>query len=112
MVSNAEAEEYETAYRSASLAAEVPAHHAGVLALDEGVVVGAPGARLGELADVQLVQQRGDAVVDVLGAGASLRDALSAWKPSTRNGNMASSASEQRNHEPLGDARQAPTCSY
>ncbi len=44
------------------------AHDTAVLALDHGVVVGAPGPRLGELLDVQLGEQRRDAVVDELGA--------------------------------------------
>lgn len=39
-----------------------------VLGFDEGLVAGASGAGLGELADVELVEQPGDAVVDVLGA--------------------------------------------
>ena len=53
------------------------AHHVGVLALVEGVVVGVPGPRLREPAAVQLVQQRGDA--------------LSTWKPSTSNGSSSAS---------------------
>ena len=44
------------------------AHDGGVFALDEGVVVGLAGAGLGELADMQLVEQRRDPLVDVLGA--------------------------------------------
>ena len=47
---------------------EVFAHDGGVFALDEGVVVGLAGAGLGELADMQLVEQRRDPLVDVLGA--------------------------------------------
>ena len=47
--------------------AEPAAHDVGVLALDEGVVVGVPGAGLGELG-VQLGEQAGDLAVDVLGA--------------------------------------------
>ena len=48
--------------------AEGLAHYGGVFALGPGVVVGAPGSRLGERADVELVQQCGDLVVDVFGA--------------------------------------------
>jgi len=48
--------------------AEVLAHDAAVLALDQGIVVGLARARLGELADLQLVEQGGDAMVDVLRA--------------------------------------------
>ena len=40
--------------------AEPLAHHAGVLALDQGVVVGAPRPRLREIKDVQLVEQLRD----------------------------------------------------
>ena len=47
--------------------AEVFAYHGGVLALGQGVVVGAPGPGLGELADVEFVEQVGDLVVDVFG---------------------------------------------
>lgn len=47
--------------------AEVLARHVGVLALDQGVVVAAPGARLGEL-DVELGEQVGHPMVDVLRA--------------------------------------------
>ena len=47
---------------------EPPAHDAGVLALDEGVVVGGAGAGLGEPLDAELFEQFGDAVVDVLAA--------------------------------------------
>ena len=48
--------------------AEVAPDHRGILALDQGVVVAASRAGLGELLDMELVQQRGDPVVDVLGA--------------------------------------------
>ena len=48
--------------------AEVLAHEGAVLGLDQGVVVAAAGARLGEFLDVELVEQLGDAVVDVLRA--------------------------------------------
>ena len=58
--------------------AEPAADHVGVLAFSEGIVVGVPRPGLREALDAQLVEQRGDAVVDVLAAGASLRDALSA----------------------------------
>ena len=47
--------------------AEVLAHDRGVLALDQCVVVAASGAAFGEL-DMELLQQPGDLVVDVLGA--------------------------------------------
>ncbi len=46
---------------------ETLAHHRGVLALDQRVVVGSAGARLREVGDVQLVEQPGHLVVDVLG---------------------------------------------
>ena len=46
--------------------AEPLAHDAPVPGFDEGVVVGATGARLGEGADAELVEQLDDAVVDVL----------------------------------------------
>ena len=52
-----------------------------------------PRAGLRELADVQLVQQLRAPVVDPLVAGASLRDALSAWKPSIWKANASISAS-------------------
>ncbi len=61
--------------------AEPLAHHRAVPPLHQRVVVGAPGAGLGEAVHMQLVEQLGHPVVDVLGAGASLRDALSAWNP-------------------------------
>ena len=48
--------------------AQVFAYHRAVLALGQGVVVGLAGARLGEFLDVELVEQFGDAMVDVLGA--------------------------------------------
>ena len=48
--------------------AEPLADHAAVLGLDEGVVVGAAGPGLGELADVEFGEEPGDAVVDVLRA--------------------------------------------
>ena len=47
--------------------AQVLAHDRTVLAFDQGIVVGAPGARLGEL-DAQLFEQSGNAVIDVFGA--------------------------------------------
>ena len=34
--------------------AEMLAHHGAVFALDQGIVIGAPGVGLGELLDVQL----------------------------------------------------------
>ena len=48
--------------------AEMAPDHGAVLALDEGVVVGALRAGLGELLDVELVEQPGGPVVDVLRA--------------------------------------------
>ena len=48
--------------------AKVLAHDRAVLAFCQGVVVAAPGAGLGELLDVGLVEQPGDWVVDLLGA--------------------------------------------
>ena len=77
--------------------AEPLAHHVGVLALDQGVVVRAPGAGLGEALDAQLVEQPGDAVVDVLAAvvGVEAEDA-------EREGPQQ--ALEQRQQEALGDA--------
>ena len=92
--------------------AEEPAHDVGVLALDEGVVGGAPRTRLGEVPDVQLVEQRDHGVVDVLGAGASLRDALSAWKPTTTNGNRPSRPSSTGTRKRSEIATTAPTNSY
>jgi hypothetical protein len=46
--------------------AEVLAHHRAVFGLGQGIIVGASGAGFGEFLDVQLFQQGGDAVVDVL----------------------------------------------
>jgi hypothetical protein len=46
--------------------AEVFSHHRAVLGLDQGVVVGPAGTRLGEFADAQLLQEGGDPLVDVL----------------------------------------------
>ena len=56
--------------------AEPLAHHVGVLALDERVVVRVPRPGLGEPLDAKLVEQRRDAVVDVLAAvvGAEAED--------------------------------------
>ncbi len=48
--------------------AEPPGYDASVLGLDEGVVVALAGGGLGEVADVELVQEFGDPVVDVLRA--------------------------------------------
>ena len=48
--------------------AELLADHRGVLAFGQGIVVGAPGVGLGEVSDMQLVEQGGDLVVDVFGA--------------------------------------------
>ena len=79
------------------LVAEMPAHHVRVLALDQRVVVGAPRARLRELADVQLLEEAGHPVVDVLGAvvGVEAEDG-------EREGQQQ--ALEQRQEEALRDA--------
>ena len=76
--------------------AEEPAHDVGVLALDEGVVGGAPRTRLGEVPDVQLVEQRGHGVVDVLGVvvGVETED---------DEREQAEQGREQRREEALGD---------
>ena len=77
--------------------AEPSAHHVGVLALDQRVVVRAPGAGLGEPLDAQLVEQSGDAVVDVLAAvvGVEAEDG---------ERERQQQALEQRQQEALGDA--------
>ena len=76
------------------------------------LVVAAPHAGLRELADVQLVQQICDPVVDVLGAGASLRDALSAWNPLTSKENSAISASSTGIRKASEIAATVPTCCH
>ena len=91
--------------------AELAAHDVGVLALHQGVVVGVPGAGLGELG-VQLGEQPGDLAVDVLGAGASLRDALSAWKPMTAKGKRSRSPSSTGSRKRSEIAAAAPMNSY
>ena len=48
--------------------AEVVAHHRGVFALHQRVVVAVSWAGFGELLDVQIVQQFGDLSIDVLRA--------------------------------------------
>ena len=77
--------------------AEPLADDVGVLALDQRVVVGAAGAGLGEALDAQLLEQRGDAVVDVLAAvvGVEAED---------REREGQQQALEQRHQEALGDA--------
>ena len=70
----------------------------GVLALDQSVVVGVPGARLGELADMELVQECGDAAVDVLRAVVGV-EAQHVEREQEQQ------RFENRRHEPLGDAR-------
>ena len=77
--------------------AEPFADHVGVLALDERVVVEMTGAGLGEPLDAQLVEELGDAVVDVLAAvvGVEAEDG-------EREGPQQ--ALEQRQKEALRDA--------
>ena len=91
--------------------AEVLAHDVADLALDQGVVVAVPRPRLGEL-DVQLDEHAGDAAVDVLGAGASLRDALSAWQPLISNGTSPMSPFRSGTRKRSEMAGTAPTNSY
>lgn len=91
--------------------AEPAAHDVGVLALHQGVVVGVAGAGLGELG-MQLGEQPGDLAVDVLGAGASLRDALSAWKPMTAKGKRSRSPSRTGSRNRSEIAAAAPMNSY
>ena len=64
----------------------------------------APHARLDEVADVQLVEQRRDGVVDVHS------ESLSAWKPTTTNGNRPSrpsSTSTGKRHDDIRAGRGA-----
>ena len=77
-------------------ASEPPADDVAVLGLDEGVVVGAPGSRFGELADVELVEQTDDPVVDVLGAVVGME----AQHPEGEGGDESF---EHRNQEVFGD---------
>ena len=86
------------------VAAEVFAHDVAILALDEGVVVAVPGPRLGEL-DVQLVEQVGDAVVDVLGAVVGM-------DPLMAKGNRSIRPSSRGTGKRSEMARTAPTNSY
>ena len=80
--------------------AEVLAHDVAVLALDEGVVVAVPGPRLGEL-DVQLVEQVGDVVADVLGAVVGM-------EPFDHEGKQVDQAFQQRHQEALRDGLRGP----
>ena len=76
--------------------AEPLAHHRGVLALDQGVVVAVAGPALGELPDVQLVQQCGHPVVDVL-------TAVIGMKAVDGEGKGFEQFFEHRHQEALGD---------
>ena len=80
--------------------AELFAHDVSVLALDEGVVVAVPGARLGEL-DVQLVEQLGDAMIDVLGAVVRM-------EAFDHEGEQVEQAFQERHQEALRDGRHGP----
>jgi len=86
--------------------AEPLAHDAGVLALGEGVVVG-----MLVNSACSLASKRGDVLVDVLGAGAPLRDALSALMPRMANGSRASRPSTTGTRKRSEIAGTAPTYS-
>ena len=75
--------------------AEVLAHHVGVLAFDQGVVVAAPGARPGEL-DVQFGEQVGHPAVDVLRAVVGVQ-------PPDAEGHLLQQAFQDGQREALGD---------
>ena len=75
--------------------AEVVAHHRGVFALHQRVVVAVSWARFGELLDVQIVQQFGDLSVDVLGAVVRV-EAIN------YKGKCCYQAAQCRHHETLG----------
>ena len=75
--------------------AEVVAHHRGVFALHQRVVVAVSWAGFGELFDVQIVQQFGDLSVDVLGA--VVRVEAIDYK-----GKCCDKAAQCRHHETLG----------
>ncbi len=78
-------------------ASEPLADDGSVLGLGEGVVVGVAGPGLRKLADVELVEHVGDAVVDALGAvvGVEAHDA---------EGEGGEEVLEDGEHEELGDA--------
>ena len=78
--------------------AEPLADHIGVLALDQRVVVGMPGPGLGEPPDAQLLEERGDPVVDVFAAvvGVEAED---------RERKGQQQPLEQRDQEALRDTR-------
>ena len=76
--------------------AEVVADDGAVLALHQGVVVALASPRLGELADVQFVEQRGDLMVDVLRAVVGMK-AHNLKRIGVDEG------FEHRNEEALGD---------
>ncbi len=75
--------------------AEVLAHHMGVLAFDQGVVVAAPGARPGEL-DARLGEQVGHPAVDVLRAVVGVQ-------PPDAEGHLLQQAFQDGQQEALGD---------
>ena len=75
--------------------AEVVAHHRGVFALHQRVVVAVSWAGFGELLDVQIVQQFGDLSIDVLRA--IVRVEAIDYK-----GKYCDQAAQGRHHETLG----------
>ena len=75
--------------------AEVVAHHRGVFALHQRVVVAVSWAGFGELLDVQIVQQFGDLSIDVLRA--IVRVEAIDYK-----GKCCDQAAQGRHHETLG----------
>lgn len=77
--------------------AEVLAHHVGVLAFDQGIVVAAPGARPGEL-DMELGEQVGHPVVDVLRAVVGV-------EPPDAEGHLFEQADQDGQQEALRDGR-------
>ena len=77
--------------------AEVFSHHRAVLALGQGVVVGTPAPRAGELPDVQLVEQPGDLMVDELRAVVGM-------EAFDDEGERAKEGLEHREHEVFADA--------
>ena len=77
--------------------AEVLAHDGAVLGLDQRVVVGSARSRLGELLDVELVEQLDDAVVDVLRAVVGV-------EAQGAEGKALEQRFEHRNQERLRDA--------
>ena len=75
--------------------AEVVAHHRGVFALHQRVVVAVSWAGFGELLDVQIVQQFGDLSIDVLRAIVRVEAIDYKWK-------CCDQAAQGRHHETLG----------